>query len=136
VYETSSVDVTVSSLNVVVVDAMGQTIPRGFNPKFQFPPPPGVYNNLWCYIVKKYFHRRFKKNRSDYFYDNAFYRELVKNIVKSDGRTWLKSVDNNLKSQPQHFWKYVSNFRKHRSGSVQLEVHVPVQLNASCWCSR
>jgi hypothetical protein len=35
---------------------------------------------------------------------------------------WLKSVDNNLKSQPQHFWKYVSNFRKDRSGPIQLNV--------------
>jgi hypothetical protein len=29
---------------------------------------------------------------------------------------------NNLKSQPQLFWKYISNFRKHRSGSIQLNV--------------
>jgi hypothetical protein len=35
---------------------------------------------------------------------------------------WENSIDNNLKSQPQHFWKYVSNFRKHRSGSVQLNI--------------
>jgi hypothetical protein len=34
----------------------------------------------------------------------------------------LKSIDNNLKSQAQHFWKYVSNFRKHKSGSIQPEV--------------
>jgi hypothetical protein len=40
----------------------------------------------------------------------------------SDRPKWLKSIDKNLKSQPQHFWKYVSNFRKHRSGSIQLEV--------------
>jgi hypothetical protein len=35
---------------------------------------------------------------------------------------WLKSIDNNLKSQPQHVWKYISNFRKHRSGFIHLEV--------------
>jgi hypothetical protein len=35
---------------------------------------------------------------------------------------WLKSIDKNLKSQHQHFWKYISNFRKHRSGSIQVEV--------------
>jgi hypothetical protein len=34
----------------------------------------------------------------------------------------LKSVDNNLNSQPHHFWKYISNFRKQRSDSVQLNV--------------
>jgi hypothetical protein len=35
----------------------------------------------------------------------------------------LKSIDNNLKSQPQHFWNYVSNFRKHTSSPIQLEAH-------------
>jgi hypothetical protein len=35
----------------------------------------------------------------------------------------LLSIDKNLKSLPQHFWKYISNFRKHRSCSIQLEVH-------------
>jgi hypothetical protein len=31
-------------------------------------------------------------------------------------------IINNFKSQPQHFFKYVSNFRKHKSGSIQVEV--------------
>jgi hypothetical protein len=31
------------------------------------------------------------------------------------------SIHNNLKLQPQHFWKCISNFRKHRSSSIQLE---------------
>jgi hypothetical protein len=30
----------------------------------------------------------------------------------------LESIDNNLKAQPQHFWKYVSSFRKHRFHSI------------------
>jgi hypothetical protein len=34
----------------------------------------------------------------------------------------LKSVDENLKSQPKHFWQYVASFRKRNSFSIQLEV--------------
>jgi hypothetical protein len=64
-----------------------------------------------------------KKEPSDYFYDRfAFYRKLVKNTIKFDWIRWLKSTYNNLKSQPQYFWKCVSSFRKHISGSIQLEV--------------
>jgi hypothetical protein len=62
---------------------------------------------LRYYIAKKnYFHYHFKKKQTDYFYDNfAFYLKLVKTTIKSDKLRWLKSIDNNLKSQPQHFWK-------------------------------
>jgi hypothetical protein len=95
VYETSSVNVAVTSLSAPVRGAMEQTIPRGYTCKSKFPP-----------FKKKYFHRRFKKKPSDYFYDRfAFYRKLIKNTIKSDRLRWLKSIDNNLKSQPQHFWK-------------------------------
>jgi hypothetical protein len=34
----------------------------------------------------------------------------------------LKSVDDKLKVQPKHFWKYVASFRKSNSNSIQLEV--------------
>jgi hypothetical protein len=58
----------------------------------------------------------------DYFYDKlAFYRKLVKNTSESDRLRWLKSIDN-LKSQPQHFWKYISDFRSYKSVSVKPEV--------------
>jgi hypothetical protein len=39
-----------------------------------------------------------------------------------DRLRWLKSTDNNLKSEPQSFWKYIYNFRKHRSCSIHLVV--------------
>jgi hypothetical protein len=31
-------------------------------------------------------------------------------------------VDENFKSQPKHFWKYLASFRKRNSNSIQLEV--------------
>jgi hypothetical protein len=86
--------------------------------------PPLIHTYIHThYIVKKnYFHRRFKKIWADYFHGKfVFYRKLTTNSIKSDRLRWLMSIYNNLKSQPHHFWKYVSNFRKHRSGSVQLQ---------------
>ncbi|PNF20051.1 hypothetical protein B7P43_G05268 [Cryptotermes secundus] len=53
---------------------------------------------------------------------HPFYRKLVKTTIKSDRLRWLKSVDENLKSQPKQFWKYVASFRKRNSNSIQLEV--------------
>jgi hypothetical protein len=122
VYETSDVDIAVASLNAAVNDAMERAIPRGYSCMSKF--PHWFSHILRYYIAKKnYFHRRFKKKPNYYFYDSfSFYRKLVKNTIKSDRLRWLKSIDNNLKSRPQHFWKYVSNFRKHRSGSIQLNV--------------
>jgi hypothetical protein len=91
------------------------------------------------YIAKKnYFHRRFKKWPSDYFYDRfAYYRKLVKNTIKSDRLRWLKSIYNNLKSQPQHFWKYISHFGKQiRFHSARNWWCTPGSAKRSCWCFR
>jgi hypothetical protein len=46
---------------------------------------------------------------------------MLKNY-QSHRLRWLKSIDKSLKLQAQHFWKYISNFRKDRSGSIQLVV--------------
>jgi hypothetical protein len=60
VYETTSVDVAVASLNVAVRGAMEQAIPRGYSCKSKF--PHWFSYTLRHYIAKKnYFHRRFKK---------------------------------------------------------------------------
>jgi hypothetical protein len=77
VYETTSVDVAVASLNAALSGAMEQAIPRGYSCKSKF--PPWFSYTLMYYITKKnYFHRHFKKKPSDYFYDRfAFYRKLV-----------------------------------------------------------
>jgi hypothetical protein len=103
VYETSSVDVEVANLNAAVRGAMEQAIPCGYSCKSKF--PHWFSYTLRYYMAKKsYFHRRFKKKPFDYFYDRfAYYRKLIKNTIKSDRLKWLKSIDNNLKSQPQLF---------------------------------
>jgi hypothetical protein len=72
---------------------------------------------------KDYCYRRFKKKNSDYFYSKfSFYRKLVKATIKSARLRWLKSIDDNVKSQPKQFWKYVAHYRKRNSTSIQLEV--------------
>jgi hypothetical protein len=104
VYETSSVDAVVTSLNAAVRRAMEQANSLPGSP---------IHEGK-----KNYFLRRFKNKPSEYFYDRfSYYRKLVKNTIKSNRLTWLKSVDNNLKSRPQNFWKYVSNFNN-TSGSI------------------
>jgi hypothetical protein len=124
VYGTTPVDSAVACLNAAVEDAMEQAIPRGVinsNSKF-----PHWYSlSLRYYITKKnYFYRCFKKKKkSDCLYQKfSYYRKLVKVTIKSDRLRWLKSVDENLKSQPKQFWKYVASFRKRNSNSIQLEV--------------
>jgi hypothetical protein len=69
----------VISLSAVVGGAIEQTIPRGYSYKPKFL-PWFSYTIRYYYIVKEnYFHCRFKKKPSDYFYDRfAFYRKLVK----------------------------------------------------------
>jgi hypothetical protein len=103
VYETTSVDTAIANVNAAVHGAMEQAIPHGYNCKSKF--PPWFSHTLRHYSTKKnYFHRRLKKKPSDYFHDRfALYRKLVKSTIKSDRLRWLKSTDNNLKSQPQHF---------------------------------
>jgi hypothetical protein len=100
VYETTSVDTFVASLNAAVCGAREQTIPRGYSRKSKF--PPWFSHTLRHYIAKKnYFHRRFKNKPNEYFYDRfTLYRKLVISTFKSD----------------------ISNFRKQRSGSIRLNV--------------
>jgi hypothetical protein len=110
VYETTSVDTAVGSLNAAVNGAMEQAVPRGYSRKSKF--PPWFSHTLRHYTAKKnYFHSRFKNTTSDYIYNRfTLYKKLVKSTIKSDRLRQLKSTDKNLKSQPQHFWKCVSNF--------------------------
>jgi hypothetical protein len=46
----------------------------------------------------------------------------VKATIKSDRLRWLNSIDDNLKSQPKQFWKYVASDTKRNSTFIQLEV--------------
>jgi hypothetical protein len=78
VYETSSVDVAVASLNAAARGDMEQAIARGCSSKSKF--SHWFSYTLRYYIAKKnYFHRRFKKKPSDYFYERfSYFRKLVK----------------------------------------------------------
>jgi hypothetical protein len=35
---------------------------------------------------------------------------------------WLKAVDNNLRTQPKHFWKYISKFKRNDQSVTQIEI--------------
>jgi hypothetical protein len=35
---------------------------------------------------------------------------------------WLKTIDNNLRTQPKHFWKYISKFKRNDQSVTQIEV--------------
>jgi hypothetical protein len=72
-----SIDVAVARLSAAVPDAMEQAVPCDYDRKSKF--PPWFSNTVRYYIVKKkYFHRRFKKKRSDNFYNKfAFYRKRL-----------------------------------------------------------
>ena len=48
------------------------------------------------------------------------YRGLVETAIKCDKLICHKSVDNNLKTNPLHFWKYVSSFRKNDKNYIEL----------------
>jgi hypothetical protein len=106
-YEISCVAASVGILSATVRDAMEQAIPRGCNRKNKF--PPWLSNTVRYYFVKNnYFRCRFKKKQWNYFHDKfALYRNVVKYTIRCDRSRWLKSIDNNLKSQFQHFWKYL-----------------------------
>jgi hypothetical protein len=88
VYETPSVDTAVASLSAAVSVAMDKAIPCGYSRKSKF--PPWFSHTLRYYIAKKnYFHHRFKKKLSNYFYNKfALCRKLVKSTIKSIRLRW------------------------------------------------
>jgi hypothetical protein len=48
----------------------------------------------------------------------SYFRKLVKAAIMSDRLRWLKSVDDNFKTQPIEFWKYVSNLKRKIDGQI------------------
>jgi hypothetical protein len=50
------------------------------------------------------------------------FRKLVKVTIKTDRRQWLESVDDSLKTHPQHFWKYFFNFKRKDNFFIQLKI--------------
>jgi hypothetical protein len=64
-----------------------------------------------------------KSQAENFFNIFFFYRKVVKATVKSDRLEWLKFINENLKSHPKHFWKYVSKFRNVAADLIQLEAN-------------
>jgi ribosomal protein L24E len=117
VYNNKSVDDAVDSLNATV-----HYIPLGSIRKTKY---PSWFSATLRYFIRKknYYHKRFKKKNTDYFYNQSSkYRNLVKTTIKPDRLAWLKSTDENLKRQPTEFWEYVSTLRKSNSALMQLHV--------------
>jgi hypothetical protein len=122
VYNETSVDAAVDRLTVPVTHAIAMSVPTGYTNRCKF--PVRFSSEFKSYIREKnYFYRRFKKYKSNYLYDKiSSCRRLVKATIRSDKLQWLKSIDDNLKTNPVHFWKYVSLFRKSDNNSIDLEV--------------
>jgi hypothetical protein len=122
VYDSTSVDGAIACLSATVHDAVDKSIPYSHAWKSKF--PPWFSKALRYYITKKnYYHCRFQKKQTSYYYDKfVFCCKLVKHSIKSDRLRWPEAIDNNLKAQPQHLWNYVYNFRKQTSSPIQLLV--------------
>ena len=127
----SSVDAAVDMLNDAVTHAINVAIPTGTISKHKY--PVWFSGRLKAYIRKKnYFYRRYKKLKTDCLYENfSYYRKLVKSTIKSDRSRWLKSIDENLKSNPRQFWKYVSQYRARNSDLTHLDVDGVLLQNPS-----
>ncbi|PNF19791.1 hypothetical protein B7P43_G14658 [Cryptotermes secundus] len=120
-YNETSVDAAVDQLNIAVMQAINLAVPSGWVKKRKY--PIWFSGRLIAYVKRKnYFYRRYKKHKTDRLYDRfSFYRKLVKRTIKSDKHLWLLSVDQNLKSNPQQFWKYVSQHRKKYNDLTYLD---------------
>jgi hypothetical protein len=99
----NSVDAAINNLTARVCKAMNLAIPYVRPKNSSFPP---WFSKLLKFYIKKnnqYF-RKYKKSKFDHHY-NAFtyYRKLVKTTIKTDRLRWLKSVKDNLKTQPKDF---------------------------------
>ena len=106
-----------------IIKAINLAVPNGAVSKHNY--PAWFSSILRTYIKKKnYFYRRYKKYKTDCFYKKfSFYRKLVKSTIKSDRSRWLHYVDENLKCNPQQFWKYVSQYRKKCNDATHFDVN-------------
>jgi hypothetical protein len=51
----------------------------------------------------------------------SYFLKLVKATIISDRLCWLKSVDDNLKTQTIEFWKYISNLKRKIGGQIVID---------------
>ena len=119
----TNVDIAVEELYEAVTVAISQSIPYSLKNKQKF--PSWFSSDLKFYIRKKNDHHRpYKKTKSGFHYDLfSYYRKLVKITIKADRRIWLSNINDNLKSNPKQFWKFVRNYRKNNSIPTHLLVN-------------
>jgi hypothetical protein len=105
------VDSAVYNFTASVFEAINEAIPFK-NPRF-LPSLIGFQNLLYTTSRKNQIFKKYKKSKSDYFYSIfSYYRKLIKINIKADRLDWIGSIDNNLKTHPQHVWKYISKFKR------------------------
>jgi hypothetical protein len=104
----NSVDFGVNNLTAILREPVNLAIPYVRFKNLAF---PYWFSNLKFYIKKKNQHfRRYKKSKSDHNCSVFLIIKVVKCTIKRDRLRWLKSIDDNLKTKPKDFWKYVSKF--------------------------
>jgi hypothetical protein len=115
----NSVDAAINNLTAIVREAVNLTIPyvRPKNSAFLL----WFSKLLICYIQKKNQRfRKYKKSKFDNHYSAfTYYRKLVKTTIKTDRLLWVQSVEDNLKTSPKDFWKYVSRFKKNELSQLK-----------------
>jgi hypothetical protein len=83
--------------------------------------PHWFYKSLIYYIKRK--NQFFKKYKSDYYYNIfSYYHKVVKTTIKTDRLVWLKTIDNNLRTQQKHFWKCISKFKRDDQSVTEIEI--------------
>jgi hypothetical protein len=123
VYSNNTVEAAVDSFTNVIPQAMDLALPQGLSKNSRF--PHWFSRTLIYYIRKKnYFYRRYKKSKNEYHYNKfSHFQKLIKTTIKTDRLNWYKSIDDDLKTQPSKFWKYVSSFTKHNSHAFHLDIN-------------
>jgi hypothetical protein len=103
-------------------EAINETIPfvKPKNSSF-----PHWFSKSLIYYIKKnsVFFKKYKKCKSDYYYGIfSYYRKLVKITIKADRLDWLKTTDNNLRTQPKNVWKYISKCERNDKYVTPIEI--------------
>jgi hypothetical protein len=122
VFNENSVDSAVYNFTASVSEAINETIPfvKSKSPSF----PHWFSKSFKNYITKKInFLKKYKKSKSDYYHSIfSYYCKLTKITIKADRLDLLKTIDDNLRTQPKHFWKYISKLKKNNQSVTRIEI--------------
>jgi hypothetical protein len=105
VYSHTSPNSTAEQLSTVVTKSLDFFIPYSHHNKSKY---LHWFPNTMKYYIhsKRYFSRHYKKNLSPDVYSTfSYFHKLVKATIMSYRLRWLKSVEDNLKTQLRDFWK-------------------------------